>query len=217
MQLLRSLFASAPVPTIEGEGVYLRVPQMSDFPQWSELRGRSRAFLTPWEPAWSADDLSRSAFRRRMSRYARDMQADEAYPFLIFRKDDVLLGGLTLSNVRRGVCQAAVLGYWMGMPFAGKGFMKAAVRALLPVAHDTLRLHRVEAACMPRNQPSIQLLRSCGFVNEGYARNYLCINGRWEDHLMFARLNTDLLGPNPARLKPHGVIRPQPVGSYSGR
>lgn len=217
MQLLRSPFASAPAPAIQGEGVYLRAPQMDDFAQWSELRARSRAFLTPWEPAWPADDLSRAAFRRRIGRYARDIREDEAYPYLVFRSDDVLLGGLTLSNVRRGVCQAAVLGYWMGAPFAGRGFMKAAVRAVLPVAHNELRLHRIEAACMPHNQPSIQLLRSCGFVAEGYARHYLCINGRWEDHLMFARLNTDVIGPNPAHLKPHRTARLQPVAAGKGR
>ncbi len=201
MWMLRSLLASPPVPTIPGEGVYLRVPQMSDFQQWSALRAYSRAFLTPWEPVWPADDLSRAAFRRRMGRYARDMQADEAYPFLIFRaRDHALMGGLTLSNVRRGACQAAVLGYWMGEPFAGRGFMTAAVRALLPVAHEVLHLHRIEAVCIPRNIPSIHLLRTCGFVQEGYARKYLCINGVWEDHLMFARLNKDDIAPNPVRI-----------------
>lgn len=193
---LSSVFAPEVLPTIEGEQVYLRVPQMRDFPAWRDLRGASRTFLTPWEPVWPADDLSRGAYRRRMRRYARDMLADEAYPLLVFRQGDhVLLGGLTLSNVRRGVCQAASLGYWMGAPHAGRGYMTAAVRALLPVAHEVLHLHRVEAACMPSNQPSIRLLESCGFVREGYSREYLCINGVWEDHLIFARLRHDTLRP----------------------
>ncbi|MGQ3672645.1 GNAT family N-acetyltransferase [Xanthobacter sp. TB0136] len=205
MWLLRSLLAPPPVPVIEGHGIYLRPPQMKDFQQWSALRAGSRAFLAPWEPVWPKDDLTRSAFRHRMRRYARDMEADEAYPFLLFRKQDhMLLGGLTLSNVRRGACQAAVLGYWMGQPYAGKGFMTAAVRAVLPVAHDVLRLHRVEAVCIPRNTPSIHLLRACGFVQEGYARKYLCINGIWEDHLMFARLRGDILGPNTLRVRSSG-------------
>lgn len=193
---LSTLFAPDVLPTIEGERVYLRVPQMKDFPVWRDLRAASRGFLAPWEPIWPADDLSRGAFRRRLRRYARDMLADEAYPLLVFRQGDhQLLGGLTLSNVRRGVCQAASLGYWMGAPFAGQGYMKAAVAAVLPVAHEVLHLHRVEAACMPSNQPSIRLLESCGFVREGYSREYLCINGAWEDHLMFARLRRDALRP----------------------
>lgn len=181
-----------PLPSIEGQGVYLRVPQMGDFAEWRALREASRDFLTPWEPVWPEDDLTRGAYRRRLRRYARDMVADEAYPLFIFRRpDNVLLGGLTLSNVRRGVCQAASLGYWMGAPYAGHGYMTAAVKALLPVAYDVLNLRRIEAACMPSNQPSIRLLESCGFVREGYSREYLCINGVWEDHILFARLRHD--------------------------
>jgi len=198
MWSLSSVFAPEVLPVIEGERVYLRVPQMRDFPAWRDLRAVSRRFLTPWEPIWPEDDLSRGAYRRRMRRYARDMLADEAYPLLVFRTgDDELLGGLTLSNVRRGVCQAASLGYWMGAPFAGQGYMRAAVTALLPVAHEVLHLHRVEAACMPSNQASIRLLEACGFLREGYSREYLCINGVWEDHLIYARLRHDAL--NPAR------------------
>lgn len=191
---LSSLFASEPLPVVEGDGVYLRVPQAADFPQWQKLREASRAFLTPWEPLWPADDLSHSAYRRRLRRYARDIMADAAYPMFLFRRaDDVLLGGLTLSNVRRGVCQAASLGYWMGAPYAGRGHMKAALATFLPVAHELLHLRRIEAACMPANTASIGLLESCGFTREGYSREYLCINGVWEDHLLFARLRRDMV------------------------
>lgn len=197
---LSSVFSTEPLPTIEGRGVYLRVPQMKDFGPWHDLREASRAFLTPWEPLWPADDLTRGAFRRRLRRYARDILADEAYPFFVFRASDhVLLGGLTLSNVRRGVCQAASLGYWMGAPYAGQGYMKAAVSALLPAAYDMLHLRRIEAACMPTNGPSIHLLESCGFVREGYSREYLCINGVWEDHILFARLRHDTALSGPMR------------------
>lgn len=192
---LSSVFPSETLPAIEGKGVHLRVPQMKDFVPWRDLREESRSFLTPWEPLWPADDLTRGAYRRRLRRYARDIVTDEAYPFFLFRSaDNALLGGLTLSNVRRGVCQAASLGYWMGAPHAGKGYMKAAVNALLPVAYDVLHLRRIEAACMPSNAPSIHLLESCGFEREGYSREYLCINGTWEDHVLFARLRGDGMG-----------------------
>jgi len=203
---LSSVLMVEPLPVIEGNGVYLRVPQMKDFGPWRDLREQSRAFLTPWEPLWPEDDLSRGAFRRRLRRYTRDMVTDEAYPLFVFRSvDHVLLGGLTLSNVRRGVCQAASLGYWMGAPHAGKGYMKAAVNALLPVAYDTLHLRRIEAACMPSNEPSIHLLEACGFVREGYSREYLCINGVWEDHILFARLRHD--GAVAERTRRGGVRR----------
>jgi len=190
MSFFRASTWSEPVvPAIEGGGVVLRTPHSDDYGAWAELRTASREFLAPWEPAWAADELSRNAFRRRLRRYSRDLREDSAYPFFLFRAaDSVLIGGLTLSNVRRGVAQTASLGYWMGRPYAGQGHMSAAVAALVPFAFEHLRLHRVEAACVPTNQASIRVLEKCGFEREGYARDYLCINGVWADHLLFGRV-----------------------------
>lgn len=192
MAFFRSVSFSEQVPAIAGEAVLLRAPQMADHAEWSALRAASRDFLTPWEPTWPADDLTRAAFRRRIRRYAEDQRSDLAYPFFIFRKsDNVLVGGLTLANIRRGCAQAASLGYWMGAAYAGQGYMTAAVSTVLPFAFGTLRLHRVEAACIPGNDASIRLLEKTGFQREGFARQYLCINGIWQDHILFAKLRDD--------------------------
>jgi len=189
MAFFRTINFADPLPSVVGEGVILRTPQATDHTEWAALRERSRDFLTPWEPTWPADDLSRSAFRRRIRRYAEDLRSDQSYAFLIFRSSDGrLVGGLTLANVRRGVAQAGSLGYWMGLPYIRHGHMTAAVRAVIPFAFNTLRLHRLEAACIPTNTASIRLLENAGFVREGYAREYLCINGIWQDHLLFGRL-----------------------------
>ncbi len=189
MAFFRTVGFAETLPTVDGQGVTLRLPQMAEFEEWVALRSASRDFLTPWEPTWPADDLTRSAFRRRLKRYAEDWRTDQSYAFFVFRKqDNVLLGGLTLANVRRGVAQAGSIGYWLGMRFARRGYMTAAVKAVLPFAFETLRLHRVEAACIPTNTASIRSLEGCGFLREGYARQYLCINGIWQDHLLFARL-----------------------------
>jgi len=195
MAFFRTVSFSEQSPAIAGNGVYLRAPQMADYSEWVALREASRDFLTPWEPTWPADDLTRTSFRRRMKRYSEDQRSDLAYPFFIFRKSDgVLVGGLTLANVRRGCAQACSLGYWMGAAYAGKGHMTAAVAAVLPFAFGTLRLHRVEAACIPANIASIRLLEKTGFRREGFARQYLCIDGLWQDHLLYARLKDD---PHP--------------------
>jgi [ribosomal protein S5]-alanine N-acetyltransferase len=192
MALFRTVNFAEPVPAIEGNGVTLRVPQMADYGEWASLRERSRAFLTPWEPIWPADDLTRSAYRRRLRRYAEDLRNDQAYAFFVFRKpDQSLVGGLTLANVRRGVAQAGSLGYWMGAPYAQRGLMTEAVRALIPFAFGPLRLHRLEAACIPTNLASSRLLEKVGFSREGLAREYLCINGVWQDHLLYALVVTD--------------------------
>jgi ribosomal-protein-alanine N-acetyltransferase len=192
MAFFRSVSFNDNAPAIAGPGVVLRAPLAGDYPAWASLRERSRAFLVPWEPVWPADDLTRAAFRRRVKRYAEDQRNDLAYAFLIFRSSDsVLVGGLTLANIRRGVAQAGSIGYWTGAPFARQGYMTAALRALIPFAFNTLRLHRLEAACIPSNTASIGLLEKTGFKREGYARKYLCINGVWQDHLLYARLRED--------------------------
>ena len=189
MAFFRTINFSEPVPSVIGEGVILRTPQVTDYAEWAALRETSRGFLTPWEPTWPADDLTRGAFRRRLRRYAEDQRNDQAYAYFLFRSgDQVLVGGLTLANLRRGVAQAGSLGYWIGAPYARRGYMSAAVTALIPYAFTTLRLHRLEAACIPTNAASISLLEKTGFEREGYAREYLCINGQWQDHLLYARL-----------------------------
>jgi [ribosomal protein S5]-alanine N-acetyltransferase len=194
MAFFRTVSFSEPMPLIEGDRVFLRAPQMGDFPEWAALREASRAFLVPWEPTWPHDDLTRSAFRRRLKRYVEDLRTDQAYPFFLFRKsDNAIVGGLTLANIRRGVAQAGSLGYWMGERYAGHGYMTAAVRALIPFSFGSLRLHRLEAACIPTNVASIRLLERTGFMREGFAREYLCINGTWQDHLLYALLKDDAL------------------------
>jgi len=175
---------------IDGDGVRLRPARASDYSEWRDLRARSRDFLQPWEPVWPLDDLTRSAFRRRLSAYARDMELGQAYPFFVVRAvDDALVGGITLSNVRRGVAQTGSVGYWIGQPFARRGHILSAVRALSGFAFRSLALHRLEAACIPSNTPSRSLLKRAGFTEEGYAQAYLKINGVWRDHVLFGMVS----------------------------
>ncbi|MBY0363440.1 MAG: GNAT family N-acetyltransferase [Phreatobacter sp.] len=196
LSLLRAvgLAYSAPEPVI-GPKVMLRMPDMADYGAWMRLREASRRFLVPWEPAWPPDDLSRTAFRRRIARYRQDWRDDQGYAFFLYRKEDgALVGGLTLTNVRRGVAQTISLGYWMGEAFAGRGYMSAGVRTAIPYAFGVLGFRRVEAACVPQNAASVGLLERVGFTREGLARQYLCINGTWTDHALYAFVQGDRLG-----------------------
>ena len=178
------------VVPIEGERVFLREPATSDYNDWASLRLESRAFLVPWEPRWSEHDLSKSAFKARLRRYRTEIDAGTAYPYFIVRmEDDAILGGITIGNIRRGVAQSGQLGYWIGKPFAGEGYMREAVGLACAHAFTKNGLHRLEAACLPDNERSIAVLRASGFEHEGKIRSYLKKNGTWRDHLLYSRIN----------------------------
>lgn len=185
-------FFRRPSPALKGARVNLRLPQASDYRQWADLRASSRSFLEPWEPRWAVDELERGAWRQRLARYGEDFASGTALPFFIFENGGGLVGGITLGNIRHGVAQTGQVGYWIGHNHAGRGLMLEALGLLVTHAFETLRLHRVEAACIPNNQRSIRLLEKAGFQREGLLRSYLRINGAWQDHYLYALVVGDL-------------------------
>ena len=186
-----SLFKRPEAP-LAGENVILRRPLAKDYEAWSKLRRESRAFLEPWEPAWTRDELTRAAYNERLSRYAKERREGSGHVYFIFIAATLeLAGGITLGHIKHGVAQSGVIGYWMGEPYAGKGLMADAVGVIKAHAFGPLGLHRVEAACIPDNERSVRLLKKAGFTLEGQLRSYLKINGRWRDHLLFSCLEGD--------------------------
>ncbi len=168
----------------------------SDWQEWSQLRALSRAFLKPWEPSWPTDALSRPSFMKRLRRQATEWRDDLGYAFLSFEhQTHIMVGGLALTNLRRGVAQMATVGYWVGAPYARRGFTTAAVALVLDFAFHHLGLNRVEASCLPTNVASRGVLEKLGFQWEGLARSYLRIDGTWRDHLLYAVLKNDWRAP----------------------
>lgn len=205
MRLRLLSFLRATELSIPGTDMVLRHPEMSDFEQWRDLRKESQSFLQKWEPSWPPDDMTLLGFKRRVCAYASQRQRGRGYTFfLIDQSIPQLLGGISLTRVRHKGSKSATLGYWMGAPYANRGLMQKAVPAILDHAFDGLKLERVDAACLPGNARSIHLLKKCGFVYEGYARQYLEINGKREDHLLFARLKTDRNDPDIQAAKKTG-------------
>ncbi|WP_323007950.1 GNAT family protein [Pseudorhodobacter sp.] len=180
---------------VETERMTLRLPIHGDWGAWSGLRADSAAFLTPWEPAWADDHLSRRAFTNRVYWAARAQSQGTALPLLMVRRDDAqLLGAITLDNIRRGPSQAGTMGYWIGQPFARNGYMREAILALVHHAFTQLDLSRVEAACLPENAASRGVLEKTGFKYESVAQSYLQIAGRWRNHVLYAQLRSDRRG-----------------------
>ena len=168
----------------------LRTPTLSDHREWAALRESSQAFLRPFEPEWTARELSRTTYRQRLRSQAGLAAAGRALPWFLFERErGRMVGGITVSNIRRGVAQAGTVGYWMGAEHAGHGYMREALRAVMACAFEEHDLHRLEAATLPDNERSIRVLERCGFRREGVARSYLRIAGAWRDHLLYATVN----------------------------
>ena len=193
------MFLRARPVRLETERIVLRLPAHGDFRAWSALRETSRAFLTPWEPVWSPDHLSRKSFVNRVYWAARASCGGTALPLFLVRRDGVLLGAITLDNIRRGPAQSGTIGYWIGQSFARQGYMQEAIGALVHHAFTTLDLSRVEAACLPENAASRGVLEKAGFKYEGVAQSYLQIDGRWRNHVLYANLRHDRRGRSDAR------------------
>jgi len=177
---------------LTGDRIFLRPPRRRDALKWQKLRMSSKSFLVPWEPSWDASSCTRRAYLRyfKNSNYLANM--DRAYSFLIFKTDDkTLLGGINVGNVRRGVAQSASLGYWIGEKHSRNGYMKEALKLLIPSLFVDLRLNRIEAATLEENIASKNLLKKIGFKKEGVLRKYLKINGTWRDHILYGLLEND--------------------------
>ena len=193
MAFLRPTLVHDAAPFVRADGLFLRPPAPPIMSPGPTLRAASRAHLVPFEPQWAHDELTRAAYRQRLRRYQRDVKEDHGYAFFVFREwDGELLGGLTLSNVRRGVTQAAALGYWIGLRHARHGLHARRARgpdAVSPSAASGCIVSRPPAC--PHNEASIRMLEGAGFRREGLARNYLKINGTWQDHLLYALSEED--------------------------
>ena len=184
---------------LETERMTLRPPVHSDFREWAALRKDSEAFLSPWEPTWANDHLSRKAFTNRVYWAQRSISNGTAVPlFLTRRSDGALLGAITLDNIRRGPAQAGTTGYWVGEAYARQGYMREAIQSIVHYAFATLDLSRIEAGCLPENTASRRLLEQCGYKYEGVAQSYLQINGRWRNHVLYANLRNDRRGKTTA-------------------
>ena len=177
----------------------LRLPEHRDFREWAKLRHESKAFLSPWEPIWAADHLSRASFTNRVYWSQRAVKNGNAVPLFVFHKETgQLVGAITLDNIRRGPSQVGTIGYWVGQQYARQGFMSEAIIAMVAHAFADLDLSRVESACLPDNLASRGVLEKAGFKYEGVAQSYIQINGRWRNHVLYAALRDDRRGRSTA-------------------
>ena len=172
-----------------GKKVFLRYPEKGDWKEWAELRQKSRLFLQPWEPIWPKNYLTKDFFERFINQTHNSIKNKTSYTFFIFhKKSKTFMGGINLTNIKNELYKSIAIGYWMGINFTGKGYMQDSIKNICEFCFNNLSLNRIEAACLPKNIVSKRVLTKSGFVIEGYAKKYLEINGKFEDHILFAKL-----------------------------
>ncbi|GGC79392.1 ribosomal protein S5-alanine N-acetyltransferase [Undibacterium terreum] len=152
----------------------------------------NRHHLAPWEPLRDDTYFSLAECEQRLLASRQSMEAGSALHFAVFITGAPdMIGICHFSNIVRGVFQACHLGYAIAEKHEGKGYMQEAVQAGIRHMFTQQGLHRVMANHLPDNVRSAGLLQKLGFEREGYARSYLKINGRWQDHVLNALLNPE--------------------------
>jgi ribosomal-protein-alanine N-acetyltransferase len=171
----------------ESGRVYLRAPAVGDQEEFLTLMRSSIAYHQPWASAPTDAE--------RFAAYLADSARSDFEAMLLCRRaDHAILGFFNLSQIVRRSLQSAYLGYAVGEPFAGQGYMREGIRLVLRRAFGDLHLHRVEANIQPGNQASLALAQSAGFRREGFSPRYLKIDGHWRDHERWAILVEDWRG-----------------------
>lgn len=165
-----------------------RLLTVDDASVLAELLRQNRDFLEPWQPTRSEEFFTeagqRSDIESALERYAQDA----VLPHVILDDAGRVVGRITLSSIIRGAFQSCSVGYWVSAAENGRGLATAAVGDIVRIAFDDLGLHRVQAEVLPNNAGSMRVLERNGFVRYGVAPDYLKINGRWREHVLFQRV-----------------------------
>ena len=184
-----NIFLEKKEKELVGKKVILRKPKKENWKEWAEVRQESRNFLQPWEPSWPRNFLTKESFTRFINMIEMALVKKTGYNFFIFhKKTNNLMGGLSLTNLKSEGYKSITIGYWMGETYAGKGYMRDSLKIISNYCFIDLALNRIEAACLPINLSSKKVLLNAGFKVEGYAKKYLNINGKLEDHLLLAKI-----------------------------
>lgn len=167
--------------------VYIRRMKETDAASLLDLRRRNRAFFQPFEPVRTERDFSMAGIQDTLAQDQLHWERGSGYGFGIFGRDDErLVGRVNLSNVVRGAWENCTVGYYMDREAGGRGWMTEALGQAVGFAFGEAGLHRIQAAVMPRNLPSIRVIEKSGFRYEGLAEYYLKINGVWEHHRIYS-------------------------------
>ncbi|GLQ90381.1 GNAT family N-acetyltransferase [Dyella flagellata] len=177
----------ADLPQLETPRARIRVAEVTDASKLLRYRVQNRAHLSAWEPLRETEYYTVEHCIRTIAESRQNARQDRGYPLMVFdRQEQAIIGSFTFANIVRGAFQACHLGYGVAAHMQGQGLMREVLPVGIAWAFGELRLHRIMANYLPRNERSAKLLTSLGFEREGYAKRYLQIAGEWEDHVLTA-------------------------------
>jgi ribosomal-protein-alanine N-acetyltransferase len=179
------------IPVLITERLILRVAMQQDAEAVLNYYLQNQEFLTPFEPTRPEGFYTLAFWQEQIEKALYEFHYDQSLKLCVFKKAEpqTVIGKINFSQIQRGVAHYCYLGYGLAAAEQGKGYMFEALTDAVRFAFDGLNLHRIMANYMPHNQRSGNLLKRLGFVVEGYARDYLLINGKWEDHILTCRIN----------------------------
>lgn len=186
-----------PFPQLRVDNLVIRAIQKTDVSLITDYFQQNRQFLTPWEPSRPDGFFTYQGWERRVIQLTELQRHGLAYYFLIFEQDkEEVCGVITYSSIIQFPFHACNVGYSLAENTQGKGIMRRALKKTNQWLFDNLNMHRVMASYMPRNTRSAAVLKAAGFVKEGEAKDYLLINGKWEDHILTSVINPHWVASN---------------------
>ncbi|MFM2475671.1 GNAT family N-acetyltransferase [Celerinatantimonas sp. MCCC 1A17872] len=168
--------------------VVLLQPGLAPF--LTDYKIRNRDHLAPWEPPRSEAYFTLKNTQQTIAALLKLYHQDLALPLVALDRDgQKVIATVNVSNIVRGIFQAAHLGYGLDERYQGRGVMNEILSDAIPEIFTQLKLHRLMANYIPTNQRSGALLQRLGFAKEGIAKDYLFINDQWQDHILTAKTN----------------------------
>lgn len=187
-------------PRLVTPRLILRMPVLEDAPAVVRYLKENRAHLAPWSPGFPTGFFTKPFWEERIRQASLEWKAETALRLYMFSRQDPtrVIGAINFTQIFRGPFQNAYLGYSIAASEQGKGLMTEGLRAAIAFVFRKMNLHRISANHMPTNIRSREVLRRLGFSVEGYARDYLLMNGVWEDHVLTTLVNPGWKNPEPA-------------------
>jgi len=177
-------------PILQTDRCILRIPTVEDLPAIVKFHKENKEHLAPWDPIRSDTFFTESYWQKKVEEFINEFNEERTVRLHIFLLDsNELIGMVNFSRIARGVFHCSGLGYSLGKLYEGKGLMTESLQKAIEYMFNELNFHRIEANYIPTNQKSEKLLNKLGFEKEGYAKSYLKIAGKWQDHVLNSLTN----------------------------